>query len=186
MHHQWSLWKVRFPFKKWGYFIYEPIFKNQASVKEVVQSIKHHLISLLITWSYCGTVKSRSFMPPHTVDHVYSASKDKISRREKIIWYYWIHIGVWEVEACTARLLCSKKRICRRKTIFIVYWNCSWFVHFGVLPRVFPKHDSLFPRPPFCDIIQMREMNSRKNFTNQVWNLIIKSQVKFCGECYHR
>ena len=121
-----------------------PFLETKHQSKKLFDPFKHHLISLLITWSYCGTVKSRSFMPPHTVDHVYSASKDKISRREKIIWYYWIHIGVWEVEACTARLLCSKKRICRRKTIFIVYWNCSWFVHFGVLPRVFPKHDSLF------------------------------------------
>ena len=65
-----------------------PFLETKHQSKKLFDPFKHHLISLLITWSYCGTVKSRSFMPPHTVDHVYSASKDKISRHEKIIWYY--------------------------------------------------------------------------------------------------
>ena len=32
----------------------------------------------------------------------------------------------------------------------------------------------------------MREMISCKNFSNQVWKLISKRQVKFCGGCYYR
>ena len=100
------------------------IFRKQASVKEVVSLFKYQLISLLIIWSFCGTMNQGVYVATH-IRPCYFESKDKISRG----WKY--NMGLLNLfqylrcrSMCAARLHCLKKRIAAK--------------------RVFSSHDEIF------------------------------------------
>ena len=130
----------------------------------------------------------------------YFASKDKISWSEKIICDCWIYSGVWEVEACALQdYIARRSEIAARESfhrMMKLFMICAlWCFVKSVFPSLIhffmsnEERSGVQKKKPllsFCDIIQMREMNSCKNFSNQVWKLISKSQVKFGGGCYHR
>ena len=78
---------------------------------------------------------------------------------------------------CAARLHCLKKWICRKKSLFVVWRNFYDLRTFVFWQECFQAWFSFMSNeerggkkklPSFCNIFQMREMNSCKYFSNQV------------------
>ena len=90
---------------------------------------------------------------------------------------------------CAARLHCLKKRIAAKR-VFSSHDEFFMICALSCFDKSASKLDSLFMSNEerdeaqkkkttvfFCDIIQMRDMNSCKNFNNQELKLISKRQV---------
>ena len=103
-----------------------------------------------------------------------------------------------EVEACALQDYIAGRSEFAAKRVFSSHDEILLICALSCFDKSASKLDSFFMSneergeaqkkklPSFCDIIQMRDMNSCKNFSNQVWELISKRQIKFCRGCYHR